>query len=340
MLLLARLASGKTQQEVCRDLDMSQAKYSKLEVGVVREDDAELVQKVSVLLQRPPSFFYQKAEIFGKAAPFNFRKRASYPAKMREKAEALANICRLHIRRILEHSSLKTNLPSAEVMSGATPEGAAKLIREYWKVPRGPITNVTKLMEDAGIVVILSEFDTHLLDGFTIADDSPTPLVFQNMMSPGDRLRFTLAHELGHILLHRTIQGEDVVEKEADRFAAEFLMPEEEIAGSLKQVDLRLLADLKPKWKSSMAALLMRSHTLQLISDNQYRFLWSQMARYGYKTREPASLDIPREEPSLLKRLVHTYVRGAETELDFFTQLKNDFPTIRGEDLIRVSKSR
>jgi Zn-dependent peptidase ImmA (M78 family) len=95
---------------------------------------------------------------------------------------------------------------------------------------------------------------------------------------PTDRLRWTLTHEVGHIVMHRF--PTDGMEREADQFAAEFLMPAREIQAQLFGVTLPRLAALKPYWRVAM----------------------SQMGMRGYRTHEP--VDIPAEEPTLLKELL------------------------------------
>jgi Zn-dependent peptidase ImmA (M78 family) len=148
-----------------------------------------------------------------------------------------------------------------------------------------------------------------LIDGVTInVNDRLPPIIFVNKDIPGDRLRFTLSHELAHIVMHK--YPSENMEKEADTFASEFLMPADDIKHSLSYLTLHKLAELKLHWKVAMSALVYRANFLGQISPRQNQYLFMQLSKAGYKTREPAELDIPVEKPSLLKKLIdiHTQV--------------------------------
>lgn len=100
------------------------------------------------------------------------------------------------------------------------------------------------------------------------------------------------------------------MEDEANRFAGEFLMPERDIRSHFKgPVKLHTVARLKPYWKVAMAALIHRAEDLGVINHNQYVYLRIQLQQKGYRFREPAELDIPREQPSLLTEIIRAHVR-------------------------------
>jgi Zn-dependent peptidase ImmA (M78 family) len=94
-------------------------------------------------------------------------------------------------------------------------------------------------------------------------------------------------------------------EEEANRFAAEFLMPAHDIELYLDDLSLPKLAALKIQWRVSMAALLKRAQTLATITQTQARNLWIQLSRY--KQREPEELDIPIETPHLYQEIIDVY---------------------------------
>lgn len=123
-----------------------------------------------------------------------------------------------------------------------------------------------------------------------------------------DRDRWTLAHEIGHIMLHSLPNAR--MEEEADKFAAEFLAPSRDIRPYLRPpVRLHTVGKLKPYWGMSMAALMQRALDLEVITKNQFVYLRIQLQQRGYRLREPAELDIPREQPSLLKEIIGEHVR-------------------------------
>ncbi|MCI5163101.1 MAG: ImmA/IrrE family metallo-endopeptidase, partial [Candidatus Electrothrix sp. AX5] len=130
---------------------------------------------------------------------------------------------------------------------------------------------------------------------------------------PWCRIRFTLAHELGHIVMNHVHRPG--IEEEANEFASSFLMPKEDIEKDFmaKRISINDLADLKPYWKVSMQALLVRAETLGYLTSNQARYLWMNMGRSGLKKREPSFLDISPELPTLLDLIVNLH----KTELEY-----------------------
>lgn len=184
----------------------------------------------------------------------------------------------------------------------------AQAIRYYWKVPSGPIKNLIELLEDKGIVIFRFDFGTSLLDGFFVRDDIPCIAI--NARAPMDRQRFTIAHELGHLLMHRL--SSDEAENQANQFASEFLMPAKDMYEFFKmsEIDLRYLAALKPIWRVSMAALLRRAYDLGYITPTHFKRLNILISKFGYKKKEPIVIDYEHE--GLLKEIIQTYKEAME----------------------------
>jgi Zn-dependent peptidase ImmA (M78 family) len=122
---------------------------------------------------------------------------------------------------------------------------------------------------------------------------------------PADRERFTLAHELGHLVMHTTTISEDA-EHEADEFAAEFLMPAAEIRAQLRGIDLGTAYSLKLAWKVSMGALIRRARDLGLVSESRYKSLNVMKSKKGWHRNEPGTLD--HEEPTVIKALIEVHL--------------------------------
>ena len=176
-------------------------------------------------------------------------------------------------------------------------EKIAEFVRGNWQLPKGPIRNLTETLEQAGCVVIWCDFK-NIPCGLSFTAGK-TPCIFVNKHQPSDRMRFTLAHELGHIVMHSTPSPD--MELEADRFASAFLMPRNDIKNDfMGRITLQSLAALKPIWRVSIQSLLMRAKTIGALSDTQSRYLWQQLSSMGLRTHEPPELDFPHEEPSLL----------------------------------------
>jgi Zn-dependent peptidase ImmA (M78 family) len=189
-----------------------------------------------------------------------------------------------------------------------TTEEAARLVREMWMLPNGPIANMVELLESNGGIVIPCDFGTDLLDAMSQRIDGMPVLFFININAPTDRLRHTLAHELGHMVLHTiAVKSDEEMEDEADAFAGAFLLPADEIRPQLRRFDLRQLANLKIYWKVSMAALAVRAERLRLITPYQSKMFWIEMSKLGYRKREPG--EPPKEYPRLLRQMVAFHMR-------------------------------
>lgn len=310
MVILAREADGLTQTELAGRLEMAQGKLSRLEnqSGFVSVDRA-LLQRLCDELGRTASFFARPGRRHSGTGVTEIyhRKRESTPKKQLARLHATIDTIRIHVEELLKHVELHSEytFPHVDVddpLEAQEPAEIARLVRATWRVPAGPVRNLTELVEGAGGLVFTLDFETTLLDAISRWYPGLPPMFFMNAKLTGDRYRYTLAHEVGHMVMH--IRPNAMMEAQADTFAAELLMPEAEISASLRNVTLPLLARLKPYWKVSMGALLKRAGDLGRLTPNQQRYMWSKFSALGFRTREPQELDIPVERPALLRNIL------------------------------------
>jgi Zn-dependent peptidase ImmA (M78 family)/DNA-binding XRE family transcriptional regulator len=314
MMTLAREVRGLTQMELSARLDLGQGTLSKYETGFHIPPD-ELVAEIADKLEFPAAFFFEPGTPYG-LPPFHYRRRKKLSAKTLDKIVAEMNIRRMHLKKLLISFSWKTNGFIPEIdrdeyqgrgKARLTTEDAARLVREMWMVPKGPIGNMIGLLEDNGGVVIPCDFGIDLLDAMSQRIDGFPILFFVNVNAPADRLRHTLAHELGHMVLHTvTVKSDEEMEDEADSFAGAFLLPADEIRPQLRRFDLRQLANMKVYWRVSMAAIAVRAERLKLITPYQSKTFWIEMGRLGYRKREPN--EPPKEHPRLLRQMVGFHI--------------------------------
>ena len=307
-LILAREARGISQTNLARMINFSQGIISKIE-NEVSPPTMEYVERVSNATDFPISMFFQdEYPIYGLNTGFH-RKNANASIRLLKKIQAIVNLHINRIRILLNSVDIPDFMNPYPTMhyDHHIPEIASKLIREQWKLPLGPVGNLTRVLEKAGIIVISEDFGSKNIDGFSINPDGLPPIIFVNAFFPGDRLRFTLAHELGHLMMHSAIPTMEM-EKEANRFAGAFLMPKEVVREQLRELSLERLALLKPYWRVSMQALLYRAKDLRISSDRHRKQLWTQLTTLGYKEKEPEELDIPKESPGLLKEMIDAHL--------------------------------
>ncbi|MDP9367734.1 MAG: ImmA/IrrE family metallo-endopeptidase, partial [Chloroflexota bacterium] len=175
------------------------------------------------------------------------------------------------------------------------------------------------LIERAGVLVFALPVRVEGLDAFSMwaGEEHRRPVIVASHQPAGDRLRFSVAHELGHLVMHAPINGMvQQLEREADAFAASFLMPEEGIRRDIvPPVTLTALAALKPRWRVAISALVRRSRDLRIVSETQYRYLMKQLSARGWRTEEPPGLAVAPEKPRAFRKMAEVlYHPGAEAE--------------------------
>ena len=303
MLKLARDVRGLTQAQLALQSGVTQAFISKLEHGFNTQPGEDALEAISSALGFPKAFFFQRERALS-FPHFHLRKRAKLGAKPLARIGAVINIRRQHIAKLLQSYEFSVSKPIPEIdlnNTGLTPERVAERLRAYWMVPRGPILNLVELIENAGGIVVIARFGTNLLDGLSFRAEGMPPLFFMNKDVPGDRFRFSLAHELGHMVMHSLPDEDDTMEEEAHRFAAAFLMPASEIKPYLAGAKISNLGRVKAFWKVSIRSLIKRSSDLKLITSSQYKFMNIQYNKI-FSGEEPVPIEV--EKPTLLNRVV------------------------------------
>ncbi|MBI2861547.1 MAG: ImmA/IrrE family metallo-endopeptidase [Chloroflexi bacterium] len=308
MLTLARESRGISQRELASMLSVSPGWLSKVEGGIKYLPDDRLAQ-IAELLDYPTSFFRMHRRVYGPGISelFHRRRRNTMPRTL-DKHQAQIEIRRMHIEDLLKGVDIgEPEIRTYDLYEfNGSPSEIARAVRATWQMPRGPVMNVTEAIEYARGIVVPMNFETPLIDATSCWPPKLPPLFFVNSLSPGDRLRFSLAHELGHIVMHQDTPN-PLMEQQANEFAAEFLMPEETIRPYLAELSLEKMATLKPYWKVSMAALLKRAMDVNMITPRHAKTLWMQLGKAGYRLREPVELDIPVEKPELLTEIMGIY---------------------------------
>ena len=325
MLILARESRELTQAELADLCSVAQSTISKVESGLLLPEET-LVDRFAEILKYTSSLFLQNDKVYGfNSTIFFHRKRKGLSERILRRLHAQTNLTRMRIARLLRSINVTADIPFiqmeiAEFSEGAS--GVANLLRSTWLLPPGPIRNVTQVIEDAGGIVVFQDFGTRQIDAISEWAPGSSPLFFVNTHGniPWDRIRLTLAHELAHITMHRSPNPE--MEKEANLFAAEFLMPRREIKASLYGLNMAKLQDLKRQWKVSMQALIERAFELQTINDYQRRLFYLNLNKRGHsRIHEPLENAYEIERPTLLKKLIDTHLEGLDYSHDDLANL-------------------
>ncbi len=337
LLRLARQFRGLTQKEAAPKLEVAQAVLSRLENDLIEIDD-NLIRKASGAYNLPEEFFAATETVYGPPVSVHtmLRGKSDVSAREVDMITAELNIRLFHLRRFLENVDYKptADFRILDVEQFDSVDQIAGLVRAHWQVTTGPIKNLTALVERAGIIVAFSGFKGSSVSGVTFRAPGNPPIILLNKHHPADRLRFTLAHELGHVIMHRFPTA--IMEGEANEFASSFLLPPTEMKGVFlgRKITLELLAALKKEWRVSMQALIMSAQHTGSILPNQARYLFQQMSERGWRLREPAELDFAIEQPNVLASIIKTHTSYLRFNMSDFTRMtrvhESDFVNLYG----------
>lgn len=306
MLVVARARARLTQSEVGTRAGMRQAIVSKIELGV-RPPSPDEVRALAAALSVPPNFFDRPSDRFVAVPPL-FRLQRRRVSKMGiDQLHAEMYTRAVHLRTLLQSAQLAPTLPMPSRLVDATPAEAAQYLRDLWLIRPGPVPNLTALCEAAGIFIYEIDSPVREFEGALFrAADLPT-IIFVRRGQPADRRRLTIAHELMHLILHDT--ETDEAEQEAFDGAGEFLFPAADVRKHLgRQPQLRHLRDLKPIWRVSINAMVVRAERAGVIDARRKQSLYQQLSMYGWRQVEPDPLP---DEPAVLVRNVLDFVRSA-----------------------------
>ena len=300
-LTLARKFRGMRKNELAHAVGVTPAALSQYELGQSRPSPAVLA-RLALALGVPVRFF-----VLGYPKPVtpsaaHFRSLRATTQLERDQALAFGQLAWRLVTGVEKYIELPASrLPQAALP--AEPGLAAWQARESMGIGAGPVPHVVRLLEAHGVVVIGLLAASRRVDAFSHWYGTRS-LVFLNPMKDDKaRSRFDAAHELGHLVLHHDAEpGNRIVENQAHDFAAEFLMPREEIADELpRRLDWELLFQAKRRWGVSLKALVYRAHKIGILGESAYRAGMVTLAQWG--DPEPGDLG-PRETPVLLAKAI------------------------------------
>jgi Zn-dependent peptidase ImmA (M78 family)/transcriptional regulator with XRE-family HTH domain len=307
-LKVARDSRGRTQEEVADAAGVTQGLISKAEHGVASIAHRDLVA-IAEYLDYPVRLFCEPGRILdaGSACLYH-RKRKTLPATVLKRLDARMFIRNVNVRKLLDGLEIEADR-SFHTMDpdeyGGSPVEVARALRAAWRVPDGPILNLTALIESAGGVVILENFGTRKLMGMSCWTARGHPLFFLNAAMPTADLRWTMAHELAHLTMHAVPTDGDP-ETQADTFAGEFLVPERLVRPDLRRLDFNRLPNLKMYWRISMKSIIKRAQVLGAIDVATATRLYKQYSARGFNAQEPYPLS--PEPPTLIAEAVRVHL--------------------------------
>jgi len=327
--LIQTLAARRlTQVQLASMVDVSPATISKWRAGT-QAPERDALERLASVVNVTPEWFTR--EPGAKLSLPLFRSNASAHAAARAMLEARLAWAQDVAVALMEYVDYpKVNLPSRdytdpEEITNEDIEKAASECRDMWRLGRSAIQDLALAVEGAGVIVVREETGIAQIEGLSAWSAAlGRPLILLSAdKNNGYRSRFDLAHEAGHLILHRHIQRttdnarHKMMEAQAHRFAGAFLLPAETFASEVRvppTLDDLLL--LKRRWGVSAAAIIIRLKALEMLDEDGTVMLFKRRsARWGAKS-EPGDEDRRPEQPRLLRRTIDLLVEEKVMPLD------------------------
>ncbi|MEJ2352677.1 MAG: XRE family transcriptional regulator [Anaerolineales bacterium] len=302
---MARRAAGLSQRALAEAAGLSAMAISKYERGLIVPSSDALIRLARALDVRV-EYFLRPVSV--KLTAPSYRKRTSLP---RKQENIILGQIQDWLERYVEVESLFGEPAQFEYPHGFVREvtvfeeveEAAEDLRRAWSLGQDPIESMVEILEDRGVRVGMVQGHAGF-DALTLWMDELGPVIVVKRSVPGDRQRFNLAHELGHLLLEFI----DIdAEKAANRFAGALLVPAHlaryELGERRSELSVYELHLLKHKYGLSMQAWIYRAKDLGIISESTARGLFHKFRKNGWHLEEPGD-QIAAEEPGRMKRLV------------------------------------
>lgn len=314
-----------------------------------RSPSPEMLTRMSAVLNLPHAFFTHPP-VEDWAETIFFRSRKSTTRNARKKAKRR----RLWLDQITKYAMRHVEIPPVNFPGCNFPadparitdeqvEEAAIAARRFWGLKDGPISDVTLLLENNGAVIAREPFDEPEMDAYSTWADNVPYIILSDDNQSAVRTRLNIAHECGHLILHRNVDYVRLEEREADmerteaqafRFAGAFLLPEATFGKEFIVPTLDAFLALKPRWKVSVTAMVKRAENLGLLSPDEAKRLWMNVGRRKWRTHEPLDDEIQPEYPRLLRRAFEVALTGkAITKDDTIAELRlatNDVESLAG----------
>jgi Zn-dependent peptidase ImmA (M78 family)/DNA-binding XRE family transcriptional regulator len=306
-----RISRGVTQVQLAAATGISQAALSKVESGTAGFDE-ERWAIIAKELGVPVSAFTDANAPLETALVFH-RKRKSTPKAALNKIAADLALTRRRVESIV--GCHKTSLKRHDLEDGYYTAGEiARKVRKELGLGDRPVPDLVAELERANVTVLRWPLESLQVDAIAAWPSSSAPVILVGEHVPAERQRFTMAHELGHAVLHDS-EATDAQEREADDFAAEFLFPAKQVVKEwVTNPELEDLYPIKRKWGISLAALIRRGYDCNLLDDREYRSWNVRLSSTGMHRREPAPL--PPEDPKALREAIaHAEATGVTVEL-------------------------
>ncbi|MFC5849642.1 helix-turn-helix domain-containing protein [Deinococcus petrolearius] len=320
-LKLAREVAGLSKADLAGHVGLTSAAIVMYESGA-RTPGPDILQALSNHLQQPLDFFYRPPPPARHGTVF-YRSLKSTERLARIKAQAIM----IMLWDAVDYFQGLVELPpvtfprvgslpdSPQDITESMVEAAAQIARQHWNLGDEPATNIVWLLEASGAIVMRTDLGNEKLEAMSEwrHHDGRPYVLLNHTKKNAFRSRADIAHELGHLLLHRQVTQEQLddtdlfrrVEDQAWHFAQCFLLPEQSFLHDAYSTSLDVLLTLKPRWRVSVAFMLQRLQRLEILTGDRYVNARKYLTQRGWRVNEPYDAETIPEQPLVLKQLVN-----------------------------------
>lgn len=314
----AREARSLSMGDLADSINITRQSVSKYEKGIINPSP-EVLQEISVKLGFPLDYFYKNDVVdAARSSSLFFRSKSNVAKKIKTACKyqvKWADEVKKELERYVDF--LDVDVPTIdadyEEVTDEDIEELALNLRNAWNLGDSPVYDLIGILENKGIII--SQFSSNDIcsfngiDAFSAWKDGIPYIVYNSVQKSAVRTRFSILHELGHIIMHSAISEEESKKKEivdfadmqADRFAAAFLLPATSFPNSIRGTSLSVLTIAKEKWGAAMSTIIRRCESLELLTDNQLNYLKRQMSTNKYWHKEPLDDVLTINGPELLR---------------------------------------
>ncbi len=320
----ARELQGLTQDELADALGVVQGTIARIEKGLLQPSN-DLVEALALKTRVKPTFFHRKSAIEFPEGTLLYRANKTVKAKNRAELRRYGQTVLEMVERMA--SELKEMPVYVQRHTTEAPSEAARCTRaDLGLSPDTAIPQLTLRVEKSGVLVLTTSRNIPGCWAFSTwagreRASERRPVIVLVGGLPGDRQRFTVAHELGHLVMHA---GQDAprgdVEDEANQFARELLLPEAAVREEMElrqPLTLQAFAEMKPRWKVSIQTLIYRAWDFGLVTERQRKYLFERLGVLKWKEREPEHLDVPVEKPRALRKMTEVLYPAQGNSVDY-----------------------
>lgn len=315
-LQVAREFRGLTQDQLAAKVFASDTLISLCEKGRKTDPTPDLIAACGEVLGFRPHFFYTPLSDLFKESECSFRHKRTAPVRLKDQIRAhgtLLGIVIAQLRKVLRFPAL--NVPHFPIERHEEVEQAAERTRRFWGVNSdGPIHQIGRLLEHAGVLIVSHVVESTKVDAFS--RNGGTSIIFLNQaIRSTSRWNYDIAHECGHLVMHKNVlTGSIETETQADRFASALLLPPGAFCREFRAASFSWdhIFRLKQRWKVSAGAIVRRAYDLGLIDAVSYRQAYKYMSFKRWTKGEPHEPEF--QNPELLESALNAL--GSKVQLD------------------------